>query len=336
MQAACAAALGCLLAGAAAAAPGEGPGEGTREAPGEASATVAFSSDVRLRLADVDEARRFLGEPDAFTDALGEGDLLIRYGEADASYLDRAVAAALPWSDAEAAVLEEAIALTRARFGAHGVALPLPEEVLIIKATGAEEGNAGAYTRRNAVILDETPFAQGAEGLAGVLAHELFHVASRHAPEIRDELYGIIGFAPSPPLVYPASLERGRITDPDAFHFDHCIMVRREGAEFCATPILFLDTDADLAALNSLFEALVVRLLGVAPDGAAMTNDDGTPLLVSMDDVSGFYEQIGRNTRYTIHPEEIIATNFSLLVRDAPDLPNPEIPEQIQEALSAE
>ena len=32
------------------------------------------------------------------------------------------------------------------------------------------------------------------------------------------------------------------------------------------------------------------------------------------DDLEGLYEQIGRNTGYLAHPEEILADNFSLLL----------------------
>jgi hypothetical protein len=44
-------------------------------------------------------------------------------------------------------------------------------------------------------------------------------------------------------------------------------------------------------------------------------------------------EQIGRNTGYVIHAEEILASNFELLVQGAPNAPSPEVLERIREVL---
>jgi hypothetical protein len=49
------------------------------------------------------------------------------------------------------------------------------------------------------------------------------------------------------------------------------------------------------------------------------------PVLASLEEVSGFFEQVGRNTKYVIHPEEILAENFALLIVDEHDAPSPEI-----------
>jgi hypothetical protein len=49
------------------------------------------------------------------------------------------------------------------------------------------------------------------------------------------------------------------------------------------------------------------------------------PVLVSPEEISGFFEQVGRNTKYVIHPEEILADNFALLILDEHNVPSPEI-----------
>jgi len=48
-------------------------------------------------------------------------------------------------------------------------------------------------------------------------------------------------------------------------------------------------------------------------------------LLLSPDQVFGFLEQIGMNTTYIMHPEEILAENFTFLVQGKKGLPTPEI-----------
>jgi hypothetical protein len=42
---------------------------------------------------------------------------------------------------------------------------------------------------------------------------------------------------------------------------------------------------------------------------------------------------VGRNTNYIIHPEEILAENFALLMMDKHDVPSPEILKKMQDVL---
>ena len=51
-------------------------------------------------------------------------------------------------------------------------------------------------------------------------------------------------------------------------------------------------------------------------------------------ELSGFVEQIGRNTGYIIHPEEILAENFAQLATGENDQgPSPEIHQRLLQAL---
>jgi hypothetical protein len=69
--------------------------------------------------------------------------------------------------------------------------------------------------------------------------------------------------------------------------------------------------------------------------GPAKPLDRGSgPIVVAIDEVSGYFEQIGRNTRYLIHPEEIAADNFMLLATGAPEVPSPEITTGIARVLA--
>ena len=57
------------------------------------------------------------------------------------------------------------------------------------------------------------------------------------------------------------------------------------------------------------------------------------PKLVEPREISGFFEQIGKNTEYIIHPEEIIADNFMFLILGRPNPSSPEIIKKIEEIL---
>ena len=49
--------------------------------------------------------------------------------------------------------------------------------------------------------------------------------------------------------------------------------------------------------------------------------------------VEGLGDKIGHNTNYVIHAEEILASNFELLVLGAPGAPSPEVLERIRAEL---
>ncbi len=52
-----------------------------------------------------------------------------------------------------------------------------------------------------------------------------------------------------------------------------------------------------------------------------------------MRDISGFFEKIGKNTNYIIHPEEILADNFSFMVLQKRNLPSPVIVKKLKKIL---
>ncbi|NRB27812.1 MAG: hypothetical protein HRU37_09060, partial [Roseibacillus sp.] len=56
--------------------------------------------------------------------------------------------------------------------------------------------------------------------------------------------------------------------------------------------------------------------------------------LLDAGEVTGFLEQVGENTTYLIHPEEILADNFVLLVTGKRDVPSPEVVEKLGKVLA--
>jgi len=69
---------------------------------------------------------------------------------------------------------------------------------------------------------------------------------------------------------------------------------------------------------------------------AKATLKNGKPVFFKPDEVEGFFEQIGRNTGYIIHPEETLANNFVHLMTGKQDLKNPEIPKKIEAILMSD
>jgi len=290
-----------------------------------------------IELASIETSRAVLGTRDDFVSRLSPFDRAARLGSAndvsEAEYLAFATASAREWSNDERARLTAAFAAIAPRLEAL---LPeLGKPILIVKTSGEEEGGAG-YTRANAVMLPQA--ADDARELQRTLAHEIFHIASRSHPDMKRALYRAIGFEECGEVVLPAALAARKMTNPDAPINEHCIEITVAGAKLWAVPILLArQARFDPAAGIPFFGYLTLSMLVVdrASTPAAPALRDGAPVLVPMNQVGGFFEQVGRNTNYIIHAEEILASNFERLVLGEADAPSPEVLARIRAELAS-
>lgn len=204
-----------------------------------------------------------------------------------------------------------------------GMTTLMPETIHVFSEETIESG--AAYTRANVICLPKRFIARlDTEQLQKLVAHEVFHVISRHNPDLRPEIYAILGFEPVPPLSLPEPLAGLTIANPDAPGMDYAIagLWRGQGMRF--VPILHSDR---AYTGGSFFEYLRDDLLvvSVLHDRTEVVQQEGQALIVKKEDVEGYYEQVGRNTGYTFHPEETSADHFMhLLLSDIPSLPNPD------------
>jgi len=157
------------------------------------------------------------------------------------------------------------------------------------------------------------------ERLRATISHELFHVLSRTNPELRDRLYAVIGFETCRELEIPAELRSRKITNPDAPRNQHCIRLEAAGKQEWAIPILLANSETyDRERGGQFFNYLELWFLVVERRGNGVdvmpVYEAARPKLLQLREVSRFFEQVGRNTNYIIHPEEILADNFALLV----------------------
>lgn len=210
----------------------------------------------------------------------------------------------------------------------------LPQKVYLVKTTGNEEGGA-PYTRGNAIVIPARQLTRDTATLYKILSHELFHIISRHNKQLRDQLYETIGFKKCPHFKFPGTLEHRKITNPDSPMNDHCILVKAGKQNLWVTPILYSNMEKYSKAHSEyFFDYLQVAFLAVARDNGKGRRPTlfkgGKPRLYSEDELSGFYEQIGKNTDYTIHPEEILADNFSYLLFGIKEVESPEIIEKME------
>jgi hypothetical protein len=289
-----------------------------------------------LRFASIDEARTVLGARDEFVARLSPFDRAARLRSAgevsEDEYLAFARAAAREWSNDERARITAAFTAIEPKLDELLPSLGRP--ILIVKTSGEEEGGAG-YTRANAVMLPQA--LTNAGELQRLLAHEIFHVVSRNAPELKRALYRAIGFEECGEVTLPRPLAERKMTNPDAPVNEHCIEVQVDGANVWGMPILLSRHERyDPAAGVPFFGYLTLSMLLIERDGAAARplERNGAPVLVPFERVGRLAEQIGRNTGYVIHAEEILASNFELLVQGAGDVPSPEVLERLRAELA--
>ncbi|HYR22344.1 MAG TPA: hypothetical protein VEP30_05410 [Chthoniobacterales bacterium] len=233
---------------------------------------------------------------------------------------------ALAWDDAERTRVEGAITTLRQAF--ERLPVSFPKRVNLIKTTGAEEGRA-FYTRDTAIMLPAAETAAAdIQTLKKTIAHELFHILSRNNPELREKLYQSIGFTSCGEVDFPPELKSRKITNPDAPRNDHAIRVHVGGKEAGVVPILFSSAPKyDTSRGGEFFTYLQLRFLPATKTTGAQSQ------LIAPQEISGFFEQVGRNTDYVIHPEEILAENFALLILGEQNVPSPEIIERMRRIL---
>jgi hypothetical protein len=306
--------------------------------PVRASADVSLGSS-KVHFATRREGRQVLVAKDDFIQRLSPFDRSARM------HTDKAVSEGellefigrnvVDWTKEETQAAQAAIEAIQPLL--RDLPLSLPSTVQLIKTTGAEEGNA-AYTRATAIVLPKSELAKSPKDLQRVICHELFHVLSRQNPELREKLYAVIGFAQCNEIKLPPELERRKITNPDAPRNDHFIRLEIDGHPSLAVPILLSSVEKyDVTRGGEFFAYLQFQFLVVEKVGDSQTfkvvYDGSSPKLADMAHVAGFMEQVGRNTDYIIHPEEILADNFALLLLHDQKLSSPEILQKMREIL---
>jgi hypothetical protein len=294
----------------------------------------------RFAFATIAEGRAILGARDDYVRATTALERSAKLRVADVVDEDRFVrhmeSAVLDWNDEERRAMRPLIERLE-RFLA-GSKWKIPARILIIQADKSLEDDA-PHTRANAVVLPKDVLYGPPPHLTYVMSHELFHVLTRADSELREKLYGAIGFKRCEHVDLPQSIAELRITNPDAVENRHVIAVRYRGEAVEALPFLRfrsgnIDPRAGFIANSEIAWLLVDREGAVCRARGAPAGEAG----VSPEQLQGLHEQVGRNTGYLIHAEEILADNFSALFtsttrRTAPAVPSPEILEKMRRIL---
>lgn len=287
-----------------------------------------------VKFASVKEGQEALTKADDFTNSWSQFDMDARAQKSDATKEDvfeLIRSNVLEWTSEEKKQISAVFAEVEAIILKEQYTLPLPNEILVIKTSMKEEGNASGYTRGNNIILGEKAIAQNPESLKHLVIHELFHVLSRNDKDFKTAMYDIIGFTTTNQIALPDSIADKKITNPDAPLIDAFITLEtNDGAVDCA--MILYATEPWKG--GSFFEYINIAFLKLEGELNKIPYlEDGAPVFYTMGEALNFFDQVGMNTNYIIHPEEILADNFTSLILQENNLADPWIIDEIRHYL---
>lgn len=188
-----------------------------------------------------------------------------------------------------------------------------PKELELVKTNMNHYGASVFYSRENTIMIPKNVLKRDLDtDFVKSILREIFHIYTRYNYWKKIELYKIIGFEPIYSLDIPSSLKGKMLTNPDGIepYVIHHLSDRNH-KDFSAVPIITVKHTNLLRSL-SFYSNIEFSLYKIV-ENKIYSNEDGSST-VDMESIENFYEQIGTNTNYIIHPNEILADNFAMLV----------------------
>jgi hypothetical protein len=275
-----------------------------------AAKTHAFRSLYTvIEIIDSAEAAPIMVRGDSYTNLFSKFDLQSRLQDTmkvltEEDYLLYAEQQCRNWTPKEVAALKACFATIDSFIRKNNLRLELPV-VRIIKSTCKEEYGAEGYTRGNNIMLNA-----GSDITTHIVAHELFHVYSRHNQVKRNTLYLGIGFKRCDHIDMKTAFNGRNVTNPDCPVISHYITVNNEDM------VIALYSPRDYKGGNAFQEYMKIGLLVLEDKDKRKVPKmvNGEPVVKEFSEVPDIFRQIGSNTGYALHPEEIMAETFAALI----------------------
>lgn len=282
-------------------------------------------------------AKELLTTEDEYTEILSKFDLMSKtLSKSDTvtlqDYFKKAAGSVKQWSDDDKAGMQKVVSSINKKIKELGLKLKMPARIEVIKSDMTNEGGATGYTRSNYIVMKDNSVEGSYGSYEDVFIHELFHVLSRYDKEMSEKVYNIIGFKKCNEVPYPKEIADLRLSNPDAPFNNFYLTVKYNDKPVDIMLILFSGREF---TGGSFFGYMQIGMLAVEgdDDNKKTVYADGKPLILKIKDVKGYYEQVGRNTDYNLHAEELSADHFVLLVNQEKGIPNPEIIEAMKNVM---
>lgn len=198
-----------------------------------------------------------------------------------------------------------------------------PTQIKLIKTKGKHYGDGVFYTREDCIIIPANELESfKALSFTEVMLHEVAHIYSRNNPEKRRQLYDLIGFkkidCTTETLKFPTNLQKRVLLNPDGIDYTYAVrLTENADSSFLCLPIITSNEEQFIDQKKEFFNYLDFKLYPVRK-----TKNGEFEIFFSGYNQQGinpffredFKAQIKDNTTYIIHPDEILADNFMLLL----------------------
>ena len=290
------------------------------------STAALAQKKISYRFATKAEAQMLITDIDNFTNKLNSLDINLRLGKEDgrkSELLRLAMNETLNWSDEDKKKITAAFKSLQAKIDKQKLKIEYPHEIILVKTSMKEEMNVTAYTRKNWIALGEDFINKATkDNLEYLLAHEMFHLLTRNDKNFKKSVYSVIGFEVTDrELFFPIDIVERKISNPDIEQYDSYAEFTIDGTKQKCSMIIYSDKAYTTGGLGDYLNVGLIPL----DDNLIPLRTDGKTIIYGIDKAEDFYDKVGRNTKYTINPEEILADNFAYLLIQKKDLPNPEI-----------
>lgn len=216
-----------------------------------------------------------------------------------------------------------------------GLRLPIDKETKYIDMRMLPFGNMLAFTSATRVYVDMErliAYERYSPGYASmVMWHEMWHVISRNNPELRKQMYKLIGFNVLPNEIdIPDDVKSHILCNPDVERHDSYATFTIHGKP--TDCMLMLYTPASEYVEGTTLDDYVSGSDGywlLALDSAThkpYKGENGKWVMYNCTEASDFDEVMsGGNTSYCDDPEECMADNFSFAMMGFTTCPNPKL-----------
>ncbi len=196
-----------------------------------------------------------------------------------------------------------------------------PNEILLIKSHGKAYGDDTYYTRENCIIIPKQALAKrNSEEFLKVILHEISHIVTRTRPTIKAQLYALIGFKKlANSLIINDSLSQRLLTNPDGVEQSWATILTATGNKSVfAIPLLYAKNNTWSEKQPEFIDNMGWNYFEIEPSADAkslvvMTRGDKQQSTLDTKGINEMFQQ-NYNTQYIIHPDEIIADNFAILM----------------------
>jgi hypothetical protein len=196
-----------------------------------------------------------------------------------------------------------------------------PEVIGLVKSHGKAYGEDAFYTRENLIVIPKQALdRRDYPTFLRVMLHEISHIITRTNPSLKAELYALIGFKKvQNPLLIPDSLRHRLLTNPDGIDLGWSTnLTLADGKSVFALPLLYARANHWLSGSPEFFQNMGWNYFEILPSTDAQslvvqTIGNRQQSTLNTEGINALFKA-NFNTDYIIHPDEIIADNFALLV----------------------